>query len=164
MNITLIGMPGSGKTFIGKVLAETLGFEFFDSDAEIERQYGCTLPEVLQNLGQDQFLRKEAEVMISKTRGKNKLVISPGGSIVYSGKAMEHLKKISTVVYLKIALPVIIERIGNIPRGIVGADDKTIARLFDERSPLYERWADITMDAGQNAGKVAQNIAKQIPL
>jgi len=162
MNVTLIGMPGSGKTFVGKILAETLGFEFFDSDIAIEQEYGRTLPEILQNLGPRRFLQKEKKAVIANTRGKDKLVISPGGSIVYSEKAMEHLKTISAIVYLKTALPVIKERIGSVPRGIVGGGKKTIARLFGERSPLYEKWAETTVDANQNAVKVVHDILEKI--
>jgi len=160
MNITLIGMPGSGKSFVGKKLARLINFDFFDADAEIERKHGMPLQKILEKTGETEFLKIEEETIISKTRGKDKLVISPGGSIVYQSKAMEHLKKISIIIHLKAPLPVIEKRIGNIPRGIVGVKTKTIAALYAQRVPLYEKWAQKTFDADQSADKIVQDIFK----
>lgn len=155
-------MPGSGKTYIGKILAKSLGFGFFDSDAAIVREYGNPLPAVLEKIGEKTFLKKEEEIIISQTGRKDNIVISPGGSIVYRNKAMEHLKKISKIIYLKTSLTVIEKRIKNIPRGIVGADVKTIAELYAQRKPLYVKWSQITVDSNQKAEKVAQDILEEI--
>jgi shikimate kinase len=164
MNITLIGMPGSGKTHIGQILAKELGYGFFDADAAIENEYGLPLPEILAKIGKNQFLKKEGMVVISYISGKDRLVISPGGSIVYRKKAMECLNKISTIIYLKTALPVIENRIGNAPRGIVDADKKTIAEIYTQRLPLYDKWANIIVDGGHDAGIIAQNILNCLDL
>lgn len=162
MNITLIGMPGSGKTVIGKMLAGALGFEFFDSDAAIVREFGLPLPQVLENVGEKEFLKKEEMIVIAQTGDKDNMAISPGGSIVYSSAAMEHLKKISTIIYLKSSLPVIEARIKNWPRGIVGGKSKNIAQFYGERTPLYEKWADMTVDSNQEANKVAEAVMEKI--
>lgn len=162
MNITLIGMPGSGKTHVGKILAQNLKFGFLDTDDEMKKEYGLNLPEILQKIGEKQFLEKEKNILISDTSGTNCLVVSPGGSIVYSVTAMEHLKKISTIIYLRTPLPVIENRIGTVPRGIIGAKTKTIAQIFSERSPLYEKWANITVDGNQAAETVTREILSKL--
>lgn len=162
MNITLIGMPGSGKTYVGKILAQNLKFGFLDTDNEMEKEYGLNLPEILQRIGERQFLEKEKNILISDTSGTDRLVVSPGGSIVYSATAMEHLKKISTIIYLKTSLLIIENRIGTVPRGIIGVKTKTIAQIFSERSPLYEKWADITVDGNQTAETVTREILSKL--
>jgi shikimate kinase len=162
MNITLIGMPGSGKTFVGKILAETLGFFFFDADSAMEKEYGIPLPEILEKLKEKAFLDKEEQILISGTAGIDSTVISPGGSVVYSLKVMERLKKISVIVYLQTTLSSVEKRIGNVPRGIVGAKTKTMAQLFAQRRPLYEKWADITINGDQSAEKVKRDILRAI--
>jgi len=162
MNITLIGMPGSGKTFVGKILAERLGFSFFDADSAMEKEYGSPLPEILEKLKEEAFLDKEEKVLISGTAGIENAVISPGGSVVYSLKVMDHLKKISVIVYLQTTLSSVERRIGNIPRGIVGAETKTIAQLYAQRRPLYEKWAKITVNGDQKAEKAAKEILGEI--
>lgn len=155
-------MPGCGKSIIGKKLAGILNSDFFDADKAIERDYGDSLPGILEKIGEANFLKKEEETIISKTQSKNNLVISPGGSIIYRDKAMQHLKNISVVFYLKATLPTIEKRINGVPRGIVGTKTKTIADLYTERIPLYEKWGRITINADQSVNKVIRDILKQI--
>jgi shikimate kinase len=137
-NITLIGMPGSGKSYIGRKLAAKLGYKIVDLDAVLEHEYNLSLQQILENLGQDAFLKKQADDAISNTKDREGLVISPGGSIVYTNNAMQHLKRISTIVYLRTSLEVIMTRIGKIPRGIVGLKSKTMEDLYAERTMLYQ--------------------------
>lgn len=162
MNITLIGMPGSGKTSVGKELAGILDYELIDPDRLMEKIYACPLQAVLDKMGERRFLEKEEQTVVSATKGKNSLVISTGGSIVYCPKAMEHLRDISTIFYLRSSLAVIERRIGNGLRGIVGLQDKTIACLYSERAPLYERWSEVVIDADYDAKSVAAAIIEKL--
>ena len=102
MNITLIGMPGSGKSTIGVLLAKRLGMEFVDTDLLIQKREKRRLPEIIAREGMDRFLEIENEVNASLE--VENTIIAPGGSAVYGREAMEHFRKISTVVYLKLSL------------------------------------------------------------
>jgi shikimate kinase len=162
MNITLIGMPGSGKTSVGKELAAMLDYKFIDLDRLMEKTHACPLPAILDKMGSKLFSKKEEETAIFATKGKNNSVISPGGSIIYCPKAMEHFQKISTIFYLKTPLAIILKRIGDVPRGIIGAKEKTLGCLYSERVPLYEKWAEVTVDGKNDAKKVALEILKKL--
>lgn len=162
MNITLIGMPGVGKSFFGKKLAEQLGYALVELDAIMEKDYDSPLQHILDRLGEEGFLRKQEEDAIRHTTGRNNLVVSPGGSIVYTKGAMGHLQRISKIIYLKASLALIQERIGTTPRGIVGQKQKTFEELYDERVRLYEKWASETVAADQNAERVLAEILKKI--
>jgi len=162
MNITLIGMPGSGKTSVGKELAAMLDYKHIDPDRLMEKKYACLLQVILDKSGEERFLKKEEEIAISATKGKNNLVISPGGSIIYCPKAMEYFQEISTIFYLKTPLAVIEKHLGNVPRGIVGLKGKTLGCLFTERAPLYEKWAEVSIDANYGAKKVASRILEKL--
>ena len=162
MNITLIGMPGSGKSFVGKQLAERLQFDFVETDALIEKQYNLPLQDVLTKMGDKAFLAKEEEVVITVTTNRNNIVLSPGGSIIYSERAMKHLGDISRIMYLDVPLTVIEKRIGGIPRGIVGSDARSLEVLYRERMPLYARWADHTLDGEQDAEVLVEEIIRSI--
>lgn len=157
-NITLIGMPGSGKSHIGRKLAAKLGYALIDLDKVMEREYKLPLQNILEKLGDEAFLKKQEEDAISNTKGKEGLVISPGGSLVYTDSAMRHLKTISTIVYLKAPLEVIKGRIREIPRGIVGLKDKTMDELYLERTLLYQKYATIIVKADQEADKIIGEI------
>lgn len=161
MNITLIGMPGSGKSFVGKKLAERLGYKFFDTDKMIESEHGLPLQQILEKLGEESLLEAEANLTIANLENGDNTVASPGGSIVYNDKTMGRLQQISTIIYLKAALPVLEKRIGEVPRGIVGLKRKTFAELYLERVPRYEKWSALIVDAEQDAGMVIQDILKQ---
>ena len=156
MNVTLIGMPGAGKSFVGRRLAEKLGLDFLDVDrAIIEPTHGKPLQDILDEMGEQKFITMEGQAIIVGTIGKRDIVISPGGSVVYRPETMEHLTEISTVIYLKVSFPTLETRIGTVGRGIVGLKGKTFKELYDERTPLYEKYADVTIETeGRNTDDI----------
>ncbi|HIZ79737.1 MAG TPA: shikimate kinase, partial [Candidatus Lachnoclostridium stercorigallinarum] len=133
-NVTLIGMPASGKSTLGQKLAKTLGFTFVDVDRIIEAEEKRLLREIIADEGDDGFL--EIENRINAGLRMDGCVIAPGGSVIYGKEAMEHLKKISIVVYLKLSFEEMDRRIGNpVERGVVLKDGMTLKKLYDERTP-----------------------------
>ena len=158
MNITLIGMPGSGKTTIGKALAKDMGLTALDSDREIERLHGGTLAEIIARVGQAEFRRIEEEV--NAQLHLENTVISPGGSVVYGPKAMAHLRDISRVVYLQLSYEHVAERLGDLAaRGVTFAPGQTLLDLYNERCPLYEQYAHIILPCD---GKSIDEIVRMI--
>lgn len=157
-NITLIGMPASGKSTVGVLLAKRLGYSFVDVDIVIQEKEGKLLKEIIAESGDDGFLevenRTNKELLVSHS------VIAPGGSVIYGKEAMEHLKEISIVVYLKLSLNDVMERLGNlVDRGVVLKDGMTLEELYEERVPYYESYADITIDeTGLEAGKIVDEL------
>lgn len=149
-NVTLIGMPGAGKSTIGIVLAKVLGYDFIDSDLLIQREEGKLLWEIMRDCGNEGFNRIEERVNSSiETR---RSVIATGGSAVYSPKAMEHLQSISTVVYLKVSHSVLKLRLGDLEkRGVVLEPGQTLLDLYKQRVPLYEKYAHITVNVGHKS-------------
>lgn len=144
-NIVLIGMPGVGKSTLGVVLAKELGFEFVDADLLIQKREKRLLKEIIADEGVDGFLKIENDVNASIT--STKTVIATGGSVIYGVEAMEHLKKIGTVVYLKLDYETLDSRLGSLKgRGVVLKDGQNLKSLYDERIPLYEKYADVTVD------------------
>lgn len=145
-NITLIGMPGSGKSTIGVVLAKVLGYQFTDSDLLIQEKEGKLLCEIIKEKGNQGFQEIENEVNGSIMTSNS--VIATGGSAVYGDKAMEHLREISTVVYLRLSYEEIESRLGDLKdRGVVLKENQTLLDLYKERTPLYEKYAHIIVDA-----------------
>lgn len=157
-NVTVIGMPGSGKSFIGEKLAERLQFKFIESDSLLEKRYGLPLRDIVETLGDNVFLDAQAKEINENTKGKEGLVISPGGSIIYSDNVMEYLKNISTIIYLENSLDKIKERISTSSRNIVGGKDKTLEQLYAERILLYKKWATVVIDGEQNSEKILSDI------
>ncbi len=153
-NITLIGMPASGKSTVGVLLAKRLGYSFVDVDIVIQEQEGRLLKEIIAEEGQEGFL--DVENRVNAELSVHNSVIAPGGSVIYGKEAMEHLKKISTVVYLKLSYEAVEERLGNLTdRGVVLKDGMTLKDLYEERIPYYEKYADITVDeTGVDAGGI----------
>ena len=144
-NITMIGMPSSGKSTIGVLLAKRLGFSFVDVDIVIQEKEGRLLKEIIAEEGMDGFL--EVEERINAGLDVTLSVIAPGGSVIYGEKAMEHLKEISEVVYLKMSYEEMEKRIGNVvDRGVALKPGFTLRDLYNERVPYYEKYADITID------------------
>jgi shikimate kinase len=142
-NITLIGMPGSGKSSVGKLLAARLHYRFVDGD-DLIRAEGKDLQEIIERQGEEAFLRIEARVL-GQLAGEG-MVIAPGGSCVMSPGAMEHLGKLSLVVYMEVPCEVLSTRIRNMERrGIVGLRYLTLAELCRIREPLYRKYARCTL-------------------
>ena len=157
-NITLIGMPASGKSTVGVLLAKRLGYSFVDVDIVIQEQEGRLLKDIIAKEGQEGFLTVENR--INAGLNVRHSVIAPGGSVIYGKEAMEHLKEISTVVYLKLSYESVEERLGNlVDRGVVLKDGMTLRDLYEERVPYYEKYADITIDEnGLDAGMTVDRL------
>lgn len=162
MNITLIGMPGAGKSHVGRKLAAHLEYACLEIDEILEKEYRSPLSRVVAKLGERKFLQREAQIVIAQTRGRDDLVISPGGSMVYRANAMRHLKKISKIVYLEVPLRVIKRRIGAAPRGIIGVGRKTLTEIYAQRLPLYQKYADYTVNGDQGVKKVVSDILERL--
>jgi shikimate kinase len=149
MNITLIGMSGVGKSRIGKLLAEKLGYSFSDIDKVMEQEYGKKVQEIINSLGDAKFLEAEEKTVLSITKPHN-TVFAPGGSVIYSDKAMKHLKSIGKIIFLNAPLEQIRRRTPDFSaRGIIGLNGKSVEALFEERLPLYRKYADITINLQQ---------------
>jgi len=159
-NVVLIGMPGSGKSTVGVILAKQLGFDFIDTDLLIQQAEGRTLQQVVDSDGY-LALRATEERVIAALECSG-TVVATGGSAPYSEKAMTHLKAHGTVVYLDVDLPTIARRIGDYAsRGLAKRPEQTLADLFEERRVLYARYADLTLDAAQpGQEQVAAQIAR----
>lgn len=146
-NVVLIGMPGSGKSTLGVVLAKLLGFGFLDSDLVIEEEEGRLLNEIIAQEGIAGFM--EIENRVNSAIDVENKVIATGGSAVYGEEAMAHLKKIGTVVYLKWDLEELALHLGDLKeRGVVLKEGQDLAGLYAERRPLYEKYADLTVTCG----------------
>jgi shikimate kinase len=146
MNITLIGMSGVGKSRIGKLLAEKLHYSFIDIYWVIEEANGKKLQELIDSLGDEKFLELEENAILGM-KNIAFTIISPGGSAIYSEKAMKFLKSISIIVFLNASLEEIKRRTPDFSkRGIVRLIEKGLEGLYAERLPLYNRYADVTVD------------------
>lgn len=144
-NVILIGMPSAGKSTLGVVLAKVLGYEFLDSDLLIQKQEKKRLSRIIEEKGTDGFMAVENRVNASIETEHT--VIATGGSVVYCDEAMEHLRSIGKVVYLKLSLKAVSRRLGNLKgRGVLLKDGQTLQDLYEERTPLYEKYADIVVD------------------
>lgn len=159
-NITLIGMPASGKSTVGVLLAKRLGYSFVDVDIVIQEQEGRLLKDIIAAIGLSGFMEVENRVNAGLTVHKS--IIAPGGSVIYGDEAMAHLKEISTVVYLKLSCEAVEARLGNlVDRGVVLKDGMTLRDLYEERAPYYEKYADITIDeTGLDAGQTVDELRK----
>ena len=144
-NITLIGMPSAGKSTIGVLLAKRLGYSFIDADILIQETEGRLLKDIIAQEGMDGFLAVENRVNAGIKASRS--VIAPGGSVIYGREAMEHLKEISTVVYLKMSYEELERRVGHVvERGVALKEGMTLRDLYEERTAYYERYADLTID------------------
>jgi len=148
-NIILIGMPASGKSTMGVILAKILGYNFLDSDLVIQEQDGRNLPQIIEEEGIEGFI--DIENRINAGIETEKTVIATGGSVVYGKEAMDHFKNIGKVVYLKVDMDILTKRIHHIKqRGVVMRPGQSLISLYNERSALYERYADIVVDEGND--------------
>lgn len=159
-NIVLIGMPGAGKSTAGVILAKVLGYQFVDADLVIQEEEGKRLHEIIEEVGTDGFIEVENRVNASLTAEHS--VIATGGSVVYGTEAMEHLKAIGTVIYLKLPYEVVRKRLSDIKgRGVVLKDGQTLKDLYEERVLLYEKYADIIVDElGRNVEQTVEEIVR----
>ena len=161
-NITLIGMPASGKSTVGVLLAKRIGYKFIDSDILIQEQENRLLKEIIAKEGLDGFLAIEEQV--NRDIDTKKAVIAPGGSVIFGRTAMEHLKEIGTVVYLKISYEELEKRLGNLKdRGVVLKDGMTLLDLYNERVPIYEKYADVIIDeTGKTSGQIVDELRMMV--
>ncbi len=157
-NIILIGMPGVGKSTVGVVLAKMLGCTFIDGDLVIQEKMGRLLHEIIEEIGADGF--NELENRINMTINPKKAVISPGGSVVYGSEAMEHYKSIGKVVFLNLPVEELKRRLGDLnERGVSLKEGQTLDDLYNERLPLYQKYADYTVDCHN---KQLREVAREI--
>lgn len=157
-NLILTGMPGAGKSTVGVVLAKRMGYRFVDSDLVIQEQTGMLLHQIIEARGLDAFLQLENDVNASLELEQS--VIATGGSVIYGAEAMEHLKQIGTVIYLRLSYEEIEARLGDLhERGVALRQGQTLADLYAQRIPYYERYADITVDC---EGKMIKDITADI--
>jgi len=145
-NIILIGMPGAGKSTVGVLAAKALGYAFLDTDLLLQAREGMLLQNILNTRGIEAFLSAEEAAICAVFCSKT--VIATGGSVVCKPSAMEHLKSLGKIVWLRVPLSELAARLSNIcTRGIALEPGQTLKDLYQSRAPLYEKYADITVDA-----------------
>lgn len=161
-NIILIGMPGSGKSTVGVVLAKKLGYQFIDSDLVIQERCRKLLHQLIEERGEAGFVMLENEVNASILA--DSAVIATGGSAVYGKEAMAHFRQIGKIVYLELAFEELEKRLGDLhERGVVLKEGMTLKELYEERIPLYEKYADIVVPCtGRDIRDVMEEIAERI--
>lgn len=156
-NIILIGMPGSGKSTLGVLLAKTLGYSFTDTDLIISRRAEKPLQKILDNDGLNAFMRLEEE--IGSSLECDHTVIATGGSMVLSENAMKHLSSMGRVVYIDVPFEEIQRRVTNIKtRGIVFEKNETLRDVYENRTPLYEKYADITVKVSSEKSDIEHTV------
>ena len=161
-NVILIGMPGVGKSTIGVVLAKRLGFRFVDSDLVIQDKYGKLLHELIDEFGVEGFW--EIENRVNAELDVQKSIIATGGSAVYGREAMERFRKTGIVVYLKLPYEELAERLGDLYlRGVTLLPGQTLEDLYRERTPLYEKYAHITINCqGKTIRELVAEVAEKL--
>ena len=158
MSIILIGMPSCGKSTLGVLLAKKMGLEFIDSDLLIQKKHGKLLHELIEEHGNDAFLALEAE--INSGLAATDAVIATGGSAVYSDSAMTHLATLGKIVYIHISYKEMEARLGDyVHRGVIMPAGYTLRDLYDERTALYERYADVTVSGEGGMSAAIERIA-----
>lgn len=149
-NIILVGMPGSGKSTLGILLAKKIHYGYVDVDSIIVAKEGKLLPELIEELGNEGFLEVEAQVNAALVT--KRCVIATGGSAIYRGDVIEKMKENGIVVYLKIPYEEVVHRLGDLKkRGVVLKEGYTLKDLYNERAPLYEEHADYTVELTEDS-------------
>ena len=164
MNIILVGMPACGKSTVGVVLAKTMNKDFVDTDITIQQQEGHTLQDIINLHGNEYFHRVEERVLLDFD-GKD-CVVATGGSAIYYPAAIEKFKENGKVVYVRVSLETILQRLNNVKtRGVTLKKGQTIASLYAERTPLYESRADLIIEAdGLSVEEIVEEIVRQTSL
>lgn len=157
MHIVLIGMPGSGKSTVGALLAKLTGHTFIDTDPWIEQRENLPLQTIVDREGVGFRKYEEARIIELLPTITSPSIIATGGSVVYGTRVMSALKSIARIAFIFADEATLRSRIGNTPRGI-SADGATFSELFDERQPLYHTWADYVVNGTQAPEDVAQSI------
>ena len=164
MSVILIGMPSCGKSTLGVLLAKQLGYRFIDSDLLIQESEGKLLHEIIAEKGKSGFISIEERV--NAAIAEKNAVIATGGSVIYGERAMENLKKLGKIVYLELSYDEMCARLGDYShRGVVMRSGTTLADMYAERKPLYEKYADITVrvcnaDLTENVSKICAALGK----
>lgn len=161
-NIVLIGMPGVGKSTVGVILAKMLGYQFIDADLLIQQQERKLLRKIISDAGVDGFIQVENRVNASIEA--EHAIIATGGSVVYGGEAMEHLRSIGTVLYLQVPYEILEKRLADIHgRGVVLREGQNLYDLYLERTPLYEKYADIQVSGeGLSVEETVERIIEKL--
>ena len=161
-NIILIGMPTSGKSTMGVILAKILGYNFVDADLVIQEKEGRKLSEIIATEGVEGFI--DIENRINAGIEAQKTVIATGGSVVYGKEAMDHYKNIGKVIYLKVDMETLTKRLHHAKqRGVVMREGQSLVSLYNERSVLYEKYADIVVEEGKDSfEEVVTNILSKL--
>lgn len=147
LNIILIGMPGAGKSTVGVLLAKRLGYHFVDTDLLLQTRQKCRLQQIIAQVGPEAFKTIEADVLCGLEATHS--VIATGGSAVYSERAIVHLKKLGQLVFIEIPLQELLGRVNDMDnRGLVIGPGETYEQLYEERQPLYNKYADLTIPGG----------------
>ena len=145
-NIVLIGMPGCGKSTVGVLLAKALQMDFVDTDIVLQQQQGKKLQEIIDQVGNDAFLKMEEDCVCGLECDQT--VVATGGSVVYGKEAMRRLHENGLVVYIRLPYEEIERRLSNLAtRGVTLKKGQTLRNLYDERIPLYEKYAHVVIDA-----------------
>ena len=156
-NIILIGMPGSGKSTCGVLAAKALLKNFFDTDLLFQGLEEKRLQNIIDDDGIEYFLSAEERAILSLDISAT--VVATGGSVVYSDKSMEHLKKSGKVIYLHLSYDTMVDRIKNITtRGVVVKEGDSLEDMYNERLPMYQKWADVVINCDNNT--VEQTVEK----
>ncbi|OEU71004.1 MAG: shikimate kinase [Desulfovibrio sp. S3730MH75] len=158
--VSLIGMAGAGKSTLAPLLADKLDWKHLDTDLVIEAFYGKHLQDVVDYLGVDKFRETEDEIL--STLGAIRMVVSTGGSVIYGARAMENLQRLGPVIYLRIDCKTCLDRVGKGGgRGLAKGPDQSLEALYNERVPIYERYADFTIDTDKfSSDECAEQIAQ----
>ena len=159
MSVILIGLPSCGKSTLGVILAKRLGYKFIDSDLLIQEKTKKLLPSLIEELGTEGFIALENEVNLSIT--DECAVIATGGSAIYGEEAMRHLRTLGKIVYIKLSYKSMQRRLGDYThRGVVIRSGATLYDMYKERCPLYEKYADITIE--EQGGSISRTVSRLV--